>query len=408
MARELFSASAPGSMMLFGEHAVLRYNQAIVCAIDKRITVTLYPQNSNDIIIRSNAFPELITKIVDLRIQPPYEFVLATILAVKDNLPSGFVVEINSDFSPTVGFGSSAAVTMAMLAVLNKWLGIRNCYNLLSTGEKISGKSFKADTANITDQLTDQIADPITDPITDQLTGQIADQIEDQLTDQQKLLFMAKQVMLAVQGVGSGADLAASVYGGVLHYVREPMAVTSLPTPKIQYLLAVYSGVKLKTKDVLKIVAKEAERFPELYDYIYRAITDCVERAVVAICKSDWELVGKLMSMQHGLMVALGVSNALLDELVWQLRDVGALGAKISGSGLGDCVIGLVGSELIDPEVIGRGVIGPEVIGSKFVAPIHELQKNGVVFPRNAEQRAQGVVQFPLQIARQGVVFENI
>ncbi len=48
------------------------------------------------------------------------------------------------------------------------------------------------------------------------------------------------------------------------------------------------------------------------------------------------------MNIQQGLMESLGVNTHLLRDMVDDLRkQSGMLGAKISGSGMGDCVIGL-------------------------------------------------------------------
>jgi len=67
-----------------------------------------------------------------------------------------------------------------------------------------------------------------------------------------------------------------------------------------------------------------------------------VQRAFAAAATEDWETVGELMDIHQGLMDAMGVNNAELSELVYALReDPNILGSKISGSGLGDCVVGL-------------------------------------------------------------------
>ena len=46
-------ASAPGSLMLMGEHAVLHGKKALVCAIDQRISVSLTPREDARISIVS-------------------------------------------------------------------------------------------------------------------------------------------------------------------------------------------------------------------------------------------------------------------------------------------------------------------------------------------------------------------
>ena len=49
----LFEASAPGSLMLMGEYAVLKGAAALCAAIDKRIYVKLTPRNDQKIMIHS-------------------------------------------------------------------------------------------------------------------------------------------------------------------------------------------------------------------------------------------------------------------------------------------------------------------------------------------------------------------
>ena len=52
------------------------------------------------------------------------------------------------------------------------------------------------------------------------------------------------------------------------------------------------------------------------------------------------------MSQNHELLVRLGVSTKKLDDLVMRLGKAGALGAKLSGAGGGDCVIAIVPKEI--------------------------------------------------------------
>ena len=51
-----------------------------------------------------------------------FRFVLSAINQFKERVPTGFSLTIESDFSHQVGLGSSAAVTVAVLAVLNFWM----------------------------------------------------------------------------------------------------------------------------------------------------------------------------------------------------------------------------------------------------------------------------------------------
>jgi mevalonate kinase len=269
--------------MLFGEHAVLRGHTAVVCAVNQHMHVHLTPQTGSRISLRS----DLGTLEADLDALPDsksFRFVLAAIRALRPELSSGFSMSIHSDFSPTVGLGSSAAVTAATVAALHAW----------------------------TDKPVD--ADSLFPPCLD--------------------------IIRSIQGTGSGADLAASLYGGTLAYRAEPRHVR--PLNHIFPITVVYSGYKTPTVNVIQQVDQQRQRFPELYHQLDHLINNVSERAAQAIEEEDWPAVGELMSINQGLMDALGVNAGPLSEIVYGLRaDPGILGSKLSGSGLGDCVIGL-------------------------------------------------------------------
>lgn len=109
----LYRAKAPGSLMLLGEYAVLHGKTAIVAAIDKFILVSLTPRNDNTIHIYSS-LGELTADRRQLQSLPPFEFVLTALASKK--LPTGCDVMIESDLPSAIGLGSSAAVTIALLA----------------------------------------------------------------------------------------------------------------------------------------------------------------------------------------------------------------------------------------------------------------------------------------------------
>jgi mevalonate kinase len=81
---------------------------------------------------------------------------------------------------------------------------------------------------------------------------------------------------------------------------------------------------------------------PEIFQHIYNTMDAISLESESAIRLQAWPRVGTLLNLNQGLLNAIGVSNPDLEELVSLLRqDSAILGAKISGSGLGDCVIAL-------------------------------------------------------------------
>ena len=270
--------------MLMGEHAVLQGQPAIVCAIDKRMKVELSPRK--DAVVRMHsALGEHETTLDELAPNESFRFVLAAIRACREGWTQGFELDIRSEMSHQMGLGSSAAVTVATLAAL-------------------AGAQGKT-------------------------------------PDPRCLLECGTQIIRKVQGgVGSGADVAASAYGGCLRYVADPQeAVKSSTSPALTVL---YSGRKTPTPEVIAIVEGNRRKQPEVFARLYALIGDVVRRGFEAAAKGDWETMGELMNVNQGLMDALGVNDASLAELVYALReDPKIQGSKISGSGLGDCAVGL-------------------------------------------------------------------
>lgn len=285
MASELYKVSTPGSLMLLGEHAVLHGKQAMVSAIDKRLHIELQPNSSKFILITDTRLGTLRVNIDDLTVQAPFTHVLQAILLFKSELQYGFNLNINSEFPSTLGLGSSAAVTVATIAVLCAWL--KPCSN-------------------------DQI------------------------------FALAQQCNAG----GSGADLAASIYGGTLQYSIQDQVMQRLVG--LPPLTAVYSGYKTPTKEVLKIIDARRFKSPDIYAKIFAAMQECVTQGLTALSQHDWPALGQVFLQQHYLQGALGTSNCLLDSIVHTLIEKAEIyGAKISGAGLGDCVIGL--GKLNDP-----------------------------------------------------------
>ena len=264
--------------MLLGEHAVLHGRRALVCAIDKRITVTLSPVNEKMLRINS-ALGNYETPLDSLTDHPDFRFVLD---AVKQYSPAhGIELNIESEFSSDIGFGSSAAVTVATHAAL------------IGSGEN-KNEIFKRSLATIH----------------------------------------------RVQGRGSGADVAASVFGGVVAYRSAPLEIHLLS--KAFPLTAVYSGAKMKTPAVIKIVETARAAAPGKYETIFDEIDSCTGDTL-----NDISNLGSALIKNQKLMEEMKLNNAALDEIISAFRAAG-VPSKISGSGLGDCAIGL--GEFPSPE----------------------------------------------------------
>ena len=68
------------------------------------------------------------------------------------------------------------------------------------------------------------------------------------------------------------------------------------------------------------------------------------QTAVTALGDGDAPALGAVMDRAHTVLVELDLSLPVLDELTASARRAGALGAKLTGGGLGGCVIALADS----------------------------------------------------------------
>ena len=305
MAYGSFKVSAPGKLMILGEHAVLHGSQALVCAVNKRLRVSCKPGSDGKITIQSD-LGEYTSDLRDIKISAPFHFVLATIKRFQHELSAGFKLTIESEFPDDIGLGSSAAVTVATTAVLHILL--------------------------------------------------------DKPHSLQTIFDDSISIIREVQATGSGADVAASVFGGVIAYRFRPLEIIRLDA--VFPLTVVNSGKKTPTTQVIGQVSSLRNKFPKLCDSIYEAMDKSCSMAINFIKNENWGGIGELFNINQGLMDALGVCDIALAQIVYELRqDPGIMGAKISGSGLGDCVIGL-GSlrmrnfpfPIIPLEIDGEGV----------------------------------------------------
>lgn len=277
-------ASAPGSLMLLGEYAVLHGKHALVCAVDKRVTVILTPRTDNKIEIHSDIYGDYSTDLIELKIEKPFHFILNTLKLYQGRLRRGCNIEISSEFSDQIGLGSSAAVIVATIAALITWLDLR--------------------------------MSPL------------------------DLVRQGRNVVRQVQGIGSGADIAASVYGGIVGYQAQPLFAEKFST--MYPLTALYAGFKTTTIEAIQRVQHYFSDHTHLFRQISNSIGQCALEGIQVLGKQDWAKLGTIMNIQQGMMESLGVSTPLLRHMVDDLlKQKTILGAKISGSGFGDCVIGL-------------------------------------------------------------------
>ena len=289
------TVSAPGKLMLFGEHAVVYNKPSIVTAVNQRISIIaklreepVFKLNAPDIDI--NNYSKLMTHLGEGEIPKGAKFVeFATRNFFKKYasvIPAhaGIQLETSAGFKHTFGFGSSSATAVCTTKAL--------------------AEIFKPD------------------------------------LKEKEIFDLAYQTVLDVQGLGSGFDLAAAIYGGTLYFLTggkkiEPLNLKSLP------LIVGYTGVKADTATIVKEVKARFENKQDELTKIYDDIEKIVEEAKIAFKENDLKKLGELMNENQTYLEKLGISTNKLSSMINASRNAGAYGAKLSGAGGGDCMIAL-------------------------------------------------------------------
>lgn len=280
------SASAPGKVILFGEHFVVYGTKAILCSIDKRIKVTSQTIDEKKIKIISELGKEEVD--VDsssndyIELMKPFVH-LATHALKKFNKNCGIEIKIESEIPAGIGLGSSSASCVAAAA-------------------SITGLFEKLPKEDIL-----------------------------------KLAIEAEQTIFKNT---SGADCSVCTFGGLAEYdIKNGFK-------KINFgsdfdLVIANSKQSHTTSEVVEKVRKFKENNKELFESLYKQESELIQDALVSLGKNDLSKVGSLMSKNQLLLEQIGVSTDKLDILVQEAKKT-SFGAKITGAGGGGCIIALV------------------------------------------------------------------
>lgn len=147
----------------------------------------------------------------------------------------------------------------------------------------------------------------------------------------------------AYHGIPSGVDNTASTYGGVMLYQiknnKKGFETICLKTP-FEVVLG-NSGVTANTAELDGLVSSEKERDPALFYDRIKIITEQVFEAKEGLENGDLKKVGQILSENHKILIDMGLSHEKLMYLCALAIRRGALGAKLTGGGMGGYMIAL-------------------------------------------------------------------
>jgi mevalonate kinase len=280
-------ASAPGKIILFGEHAVVYGRPAIAAPVSSiRATATVTPAAPGSGLLLE--LPDIGERVPVTGASTHMPLAMVAMLALqalgRDATPD-WTVTVRSTIPVASGLGSGAAAATAIVRAL-------------------------AAAARVT-LLPDQVS---------------------ALVYESETLF---------HGTPSGVDNTVIAYGLPVWFVRgeppQPFAIAR-PLSVVIGDTGIPSPTSITVGDVRRGWQAEPARFEALFD----AVDQVAQAARRSIENGAVAPLGPLMDQNHSLLQEMGVSSSELDRLCQAARRAGAWGAKLSGGGRGGNMVALV------------------------------------------------------------------
>ena len=282
-AQESGSGAAAGKVILLGEHAVVYGHQALALPLPQAVvaTVTATAERSR---------VTLVERGVEHTLDPVAQDGLAAVLrliAEKLNVADRpFRLKVESRIPLARGLGGSAAVAVAIIRAFDDLLSL-----------KLDARAVDA------------------------------------------LAFECEKL---AHGTPSGIDNNLATYGQPVLYSKgtsfrtKPIALSEPPP-----IVVAASGVRGSTQAQVSGVRQRREASRALYDTIFEEMGEVSAAGAVALRAADYDRLGVLMNVCHGLLSAIEVSHPALESMVHIARNEGAVGAKLTGAGGGGSIVAL-------------------------------------------------------------------
>ncbi len=288
-------ATAPGKVILCGEHAVVYGQPAIALPVESVVaTATVVAIGDEGIVLD---LPDLGERDRSAR-DPDHPFARlarATVAALGITGPTGLRITLTSTIPVASGMGSGAALGAALVKAV-----------AVHYGRALGPAEVSA------------------------------------------LVYDSERYY---HGTPSGIDNTVVSFAQPIWYQRMSPDRQALIEPIITggrwTLLIADTGVRSPTRSTVGALRERWIADPARHDTIFSAIGEIVRAARPAIERGDQMKMGALMNENHALLRELGVSSPELDRLVVAAIGAGADGAKLSGGGGGGIMLALVTPETV-------------------------------------------------------------
>ena len=276
-------ASAPGKVILFGEHFVVYGVKAILCSINKRVTVTAEKTSERKISINSkigklDLDPNKLISEINSPLKPFYYLANKAI----ENKDTGIHIQIDSEIPLGAGLGSSSACCVAGAAAIFKLFG------------------------NIS---------------------------------REEVLKRAIEAERTIFENTSGADCTVCTYGGIMEYDKNKGFKKIEHEPNFQ-LVIINSNMEHSTQSMVYKVKEFENKNKEEFLRLSNLESELVEDVLKLVKENKVQEIGLKMNQNQEYLENIGISNNELVKMV-KIGQESSFGAKITGSGGGGCIFAL-------------------------------------------------------------------
>ena len=295
-------ASAPGKIILFGEHAVVYGRPALAIPVTQVQTNAGVSVSARPGVWIEAADIDLHAELGALPLGHPLAAVIRNLFASLgvDPYPN-LRICVSSTIPVASGLGSGAAASVALLRSLSSFLG----------------KPLKDEDVNK----------------------------------------QALEVEKLYHGSPSGIDNTVITYAKPVYFIKgKPTGIFRVGKPFT--IVIGDTGMSTPTRESVDDVRKLWDTDKTHWESVFDQVGWIVDEARAEIESGQLDHLGELMNQNHSLLQEMTVSSPELDRLVDAARKAGATGAKLSGGGRGGNMIALVrpgSGDMVSQALINAG-----------------------------------------------------
>lgn len=281
-------STAPGKIILFGEHAVVYGQPAIAIPVNERLAkVKIFPLIGYQTEQIQFVAPQIQFEqnYNEMEKHHPFRIALEQVKNFLDisHFPA-CKIHISSTIPISSGLGSSAAISVALVKALFDFVGYQAPERLLSE--------------------------------------------------------LAFKVEIEFHGSPSGIDNSVIAYRKPVFFQKDKDIEFISPGADFTIIIA-DSGIRGNTKDAVTGVRGRWQNNTNLFEEYFHNIGEIVAQAKITLENGEPEKLGNLMNANQEILRKIGVSHPSLENLIDIALNHGGLGAKLCGGGLGGNIITL-------------------------------------------------------------------